>query len=313
MRTASSRPPAPRAAAAAQAPAAAAGRGDGRAPRRLPRSSSGARAQSAAARARAEQARAPLLPQLVGTASWQRGTANYAPRPGSLPTGLAASAGATWDTSNYFNLGLNASWLVWDFGQTSGRWRAAQAGAAAQAQSARMSRLQVLQAVRTAFFTARAQQALAEVAREQLANQERHLAQVQGFVEVGTRPAIDLAQAKTDRANARVALITAENAAAVARAQLNVAMGVEGPTDFTPSPTTRSRRSPAKTAAAPSWSARRWRRGRTSAASGEQLRAQELSLRAAKGAYLPSVSVGTGVTDAGVALGKASPGTGPPR
>src|SRR5258708_26645929 len=42
-------------------------------------------------------------------------------------------------------------------------------------------------------------------------NQERHLQQIEGFVKAGTRPDIDLAQARTDAANARVVLIDAQN------------------------------------------------------------------------------------------------------
>jgi len=62
---------------------------------------------------------------------------------------------------------------------------------------------------------------------ESLGNQERHLAQIEGFVQAGTRPAIDLAQARTDRANARVRFIQAENACETSRAVLNQVMGIE--------------------------------------------------------------------------------------
>ena len=87
-------------------------------------------------------------------------------------------------------------------------------------------------AVRTAFFQARAQKALIDVAKDTLANQQRHLAQVQGFVDAGARPEIDLAQARTDVANAQVQLINSENGYATAKAQLNQAMGVPQPTDY---------------------------------------------------------------------------------
>jgi outer membrane protein len=71
------------------------------------------------------------------------------------------------------------------------------------------------------------------VARESLGNLQRHLTQIEGFVAVGTRPEIDLAQARTDIANGRLTLINAENAYAVARAQLGRAMGLaEGGGDF---------------------------------------------------------------------------------
>src|SRR5437762_2363612 len=83
----------------------------------------------------------------------------------------------------------------------------AQADALAQQPTARTNRLLTLLNVRTAYFQARSQKASIAVAGETLGNQERHLAQIQGFVDLGTRPQIDLAQARTDVANAKVQLI----------------------------------------------------------------------------------------------------------
>src|SRR5207247_5154765 len=112
------------------------------------------------------------------------------------------------------------------------KWRAAKASAEAQADTEQFTTVQVQLNVRTTYFNARAQKALVQVAHETLANQDKHLAQIQGFVQVGTGPEIDLAQAKTDRANAQVQVITAENNYESAKAALNQAMGVEGPTDY---------------------------------------------------------------------------------
>ncbi len=44
-----------------------------------------ARASVEAARARVDQARSSLLPQVNGTGSYERTTANFAPRPGVVP------------------------------------------------------------------------------------------------------------------------------------------------------------------------------------------------------------------------------------
>ena len=180
-----------------------------------------ARAGTEAAVARADEALAPLLPQLTGSATFRNGTDN-------IPRGPPAS----WAGTNFWSAGATASQLIWDFGQTTGRWDSAKESSVAQRDSERYTALQVIVGVRTAFFTARADKDLVGVARETLANQEVHLRQIQGFVEVGTRPEIDLAQARTDRANAEVQLITAVNAYETAKAQLNQAMGIEGPTDY---------------------------------------------------------------------------------
>ena len=192
-----------------------------------------ARAQSAAARARADIARAPILPQLVGAAGYQRTTANFVARPGSVPSSLASMAGgSSGDTYNFWNFGLTLSQYVYDFGQTTGKWYAAKDTAQAQLETERATELQISLNVRSAFFSARAQKELVQVGRENLTNQDRHLHQVEGFVKVGTRPEIDLAQARTDRANAQVQLINAENNYEIAKAQLNQAMGVDADTHY---------------------------------------------------------------------------------
>jgi outer membrane protein len=188
-----------------------------------------ARAQANAAAARADEARAPLLPQVTATASYQRATSNIAPRPAQVTTAPSSPSFATYD---FWNFGITASQLIYDFGQTTGRWRSAQHSAEAQEYAERVTRLQTLLGVRTAYFQARAQKSSVVVARETLANQERHLAQIQGFVEIGTRAQIDLAQSRTDVANAKVQLIAAENGYATAKAQLNQAMGSVQSTDY---------------------------------------------------------------------------------
>ncbi len=199
-----------------------------------------------AAQARADEARAPLLPQVTATAGYLRTTANFAGRPGSVPqtstggsggtggTGGTGAAPATsaFDTFNFYTTGLTVNQLLWDFNQTLDRYRAASAQAQATEESEHAITLQILLNARGAFFDARAQRALFIVARDTLLNQRRHLEQTQGFVEAGTRPQIDLAQARSDTANAEVNQINASNTFESAKAALNQAMGVEGPTDY---------------------------------------------------------------------------------
>lgn len=194
-----------------------------------------ARANTAAARARADEARAPILPQLTGTAGYQRKTVNFVPGQIVVPStsGMVNGApGPSFDSLNYFSFGLSLSQYIWDFGQTTNRWRAAQVTTEAQSHAEHATTLQTLLFVRTAYFKARAKKSLVAVARETLRNQSRHLEQVQGFVQVGTRPEIDLFQARTDRANAEVQVINAENDYEIAKAELNQAMGIEGDTDY---------------------------------------------------------------------------------
>lgn len=261
-----------------------------------------ARAQTELARARSDEARAALLPQLSAQASYNRSTANYVPRPGALPRSLngvnVAAPANTFDTYGFWSFSVNAQQTLFDFGRTWGQWNAAGATAAAQAEDERTQVLAVDLSVRTAFFNARAAKALAEVAAETLANQERHLAQIQGFVEVGTRPEIDIAQARTDRANARVQLINAQNSYALARAQLNQAMGVERDTSYELAdeslPPVEHETAP------PAALVEEAVRVRPELARLQALvRAQELTISATRAGYAPALNLSTSFTDSG--------------
>ncbi len=191
-----------------------------------------AHANTGAAEARAGEARAGLLPQVNGTAAYERTTSNFVAHPGFVPGGASFNTTQSLTTYNFFNFGLNAQQLLWDFGLTLDTWRAAKKTALSQEETERATRLLVELNARSAYFNARAQKELVVVAQDNLGNQRKHLTQVEGFVAVGTHPEIDLAQSRTDVANAKVQLINAENAYESAKATLNQAMGVEGPTDY---------------------------------------------------------------------------------
>jgi outer membrane protein len=185
-----------------------------------------------AASAQADVSRSPLLPQVTGAATYSRATANFVAPAGSIPGNLGSQAVTSFDTFPFYRMGVSANQLIWDFGQTLNQWRAAKVGADAQSQSFRAAEVQVAFNVRTAFFTARAARDLVDVARDTLANLDKHLTQIEGFVQLGSRPEIDVSQARADRANGRVQLINAENGYDVARAQLNLAIGLERGVDY---------------------------------------------------------------------------------
>src|SRR4051794_33583522 len=193
----------------------------------------GAHASTDAARAIADEARAPLLPQVAASAGYQRGTANFIARPGVSATSAATAGNASSATTyDFFSSGITVSQLLYDFGQTSQRWRAQQAFAQSAAELEMSAVRQLDLTVRATFFGARANKSLVTVAEETVANLQRHLDQTRAFVRAGTRPDIDLFQARSDLATARVALINAHNNYSQSRAQLNEAMGVEGPIEF---------------------------------------------------------------------------------
>jgi outer membrane protein len=176
-----------------------------------------AQATTRAASGRADQARSGLLPQVAATASYTRAHG-----------AVLGVNGPTTGAFDVFTAGANASQLIWDFGQTWERTHAAERTTDSIRISERTAELTVMLSVRRAYFQARAQKALIRVADDTLVNLERHMKQIQGFVTVGTRPEIDLAQAKSDLATERVVLINAQNGYRIAKAQLAAAMGTPG-------------------------------------------------------------------------------------
>lgn len=262
-----------------------------------------AHASSDAANARADEARAGLLPQLGATLGYQRTTANFVARPGSVPAGLGGTStgGSSSSTFNYFTGALTVSQLIYDFGQTTGRYHAQQALAAASAEAERATALQTALNARAAYFDARASKALAGVAAEALANLRKHLEQIQAFVEAGTRPDIDLFQSKTDLANAQVQLINAQNAYETSKAQLNQAMGIEGSTDYEVADEALPAL-PGEDAELDALVGEALHARPELASLGDQLRAQRETIRAIEGAYGPALGAGAGITQGGTSL-----------
>jgi len=246
-----------------------------------------ARANADAAGARAWSSLAPLLPQLSASAGLERSTANV--------LGGVAWGDATW--GNSLSLSATASQTLVDLPALA-RYGAARASARAGEGAARAAELDAVLVARTAFFQARATKELVRVARATLENEQAHFRQIEAFVQQGLRPPIDLAQARTDRANAKAQLVSAENNYATARVRLNQAMGVVGPIDYEvpaePFPAVAGEDRPLEellaeaTAALPDV-----------AAADAQVQAAERSLRAAQGGWFPRVGLQAGATDGG--------------
>lgn len=267
-----------------------------------------ARAATNTARGQADQARAPLLPQITATAQYTRETGNYASSPIQRNPGTAsATSGTSLTTSfDYWQFDVAATQLLYDFGQTSQRYESAEKTVAAQTFAEQTTRLQVTLGVRRAYFSARAMKELVGVADETLRDQNRHLAQVQGFVQAGTQPPIALAQQKAAVASAQVLLITAQNNYETAKALLNQAAGLSQDTDYDVADETLApigdEDQPLQALAASGLAARP-----EMAMLDEQREAQEATLHAAEGGYGPTLSAEAGASEIGMAIGDLVP------
>ncbi|MGD0836628.1 MAG: TolC family protein [Polyangia bacterium] len=275
-----------------------------------------ARANVDVTAARVEEARSGYLPQVSASAIYERTTGNVAIRPGfntsqgSTSTTGAASAtplpSTSWNPSfNSYNFTASAAQLIYDFGQTSGRWRASEETAASAVSSEKGVQIQLVSNVRRAYFQARAQKDLIVVAAHNLLNQERHLEQIVGLVEQGMRPEIDRVTAETNVANARVQLISAQNNFAVACATLGQTIGVSAGASFLPAD---DEMGPVPEEGAPldRLLALALQQRPEVASFEEQRRAQEQTIRSALGGYGPAVSAQASLNEQGIALESTS-------
>jgi outer membrane protein len=275
-----------------------------------------------AAEGRVEESRAGYLPQVTLNGTYERTTGNFAPRPGLLPSnstlGTGGTSGATGSTGaapavvswnpqfNYYILGATATQLIYDFGQTSGRWRSSAASRDAAVDNTRTAEVQTLLNVRRAYFLVRAQHDLVAVADEAVRNQEKHVEQTRAFVKTGIQPDINLATVLTALANAKVQLVTAQNNFEVAEAQLAQAMGV--PVDGRYA-ITDEQLPPIAGEDGPSGPlADRALRTRPEMVNlADQRRAQELTVGAVRGAYGPSLGATANVSDMGTTVDNLVP------
>jgi outer membrane protein len=273
-----------------------------------------AHAQTMAAQARADQAGAPLLPQLTLAASYQRRygsaitttgvAAGGITTPGGVPTNVAS----TTDKSgiDVFTVGGSATQLIWDFNQVRGRARAADRLAMSAEEQERVAAYVTAANIRRNFFFAREQKALIRVASDTRDNVQHHLEQTRGFVNVGLQPDIALARAETDLANADVALVNAENNYAIARASLASSIGdpaaaaLEIADDEIDA--VEGEELPAETLVARAITGRPEVR-----ALDRQKESLDLTIRALRGGYGPSLTASAGASESGTALDRLGP------
>lgn len=271
------------------------------------------------ARAKTEEARSGFFPTINGTASALRSHGAFAiagvngvtSQPATTSTnpnqpgttgpvgGTSATTSSESSTNNRFVLGLTANQPLWDFSAIE-LMRSLHRTLDAQKATARATTLQVVLNVRSAFFAARTQAALAQVADENLANVLEHQRQIQGLVRAGINAEIDLAHARTDVANAEVQELNARNAADLALARLGQAMGVTRP----PARLADDELGPVAKEEAPLdvlvAEALEHRPELESLAL--QLEAQELTVKAAEGRFLPTLNATGSLLEAGRAV-----------
>lgn len=185
----------------------------------------------------------------------------------------------------------SASWRIYDFGQTAAGRQSSEASAAAAQADEATAELDVRTAIASAYLNAVARKQLLVVQTDALAREEFYLEQAVAFVRAGAKDPIEKAQAQSRVASARTALIRAEGELDLARANLREAIGIEDPAlqlDVVDGWPPGLAQTPEGLA---SFLETAWNNRPEMAAYAEQLRAAELSHRAAKLGQAPVVSL----------------------
>ena len=120
-------------------------------------------------------------------------------------------------------------WRIWDFGRRRALRAAARAGVDASRQALTRDERQVMLDVELAYVGVIGARARAEVTDAAVLAERRHLEEAERFVTAGTRTAIDVAQARARLARATVAKVRADNAIAIAHAELERRIGAPLP------------------------------------------------------------------------------------
>lgn len=185
----------------------------------------------AAARQRVYEALSPLLPQLSG--QWN----GFQNQTVTSTSGVSTSGISFTDSSPSqqrtvtsrsvtTTATVTASQLLFDFGKNWAATDAAKSSAESFRQAVELQRQTIAVNVKTSYFTLLLAKRLVGVNVAALDRAELNLRSAKGFFEVGTQPRFFVTRAEVDVANARVTLIQAQNALALARVSLNTAMGI---------------------------------------------------------------------------------------
>jgi len=171
------------------------------------------------------QVRSNYKPQ-VGFQSLYAESSSLSNIPGTNSLNFGQSSLAGGFVSSSISSSISFNQLITDFGKTSASIRSVKENVT-QAQEQLLDTVQqVLLNVFQAYFSVLQNQAQVKVQEDSVDNLKRHLNKSETFFEVGTKPRIDVTQAKLNLSNGLLALEQVNNALAVAKIHLNTTMGV---------------------------------------------------------------------------------------
>lgn len=264
-----------------------------------------ARAGTTRAEGQQMQARSQRMPQLTGTAAYQRALQLQFEEIVERTGGSDTSSGGGFENSplarvfaspNTMILGLEASQTLYAGGRVRAGIAAANAGRRAADAGERAARAQNIYEVAQAYYDAQVAERLLAIADSSFAQTDRALKQTQLAKEVGNTSEYNLIRARVQRDNARPVVISARAQRDVAmlhlRQMLNIPLDrpltLTTPVDVAEPGVAELRTASDLVSAAPGADVAQRSQVRQAA---ENVRAQEEQLRATRGARLPAVSL----------------------
>ena len=163
-----------------------------------------------------EQAASGLLPQVAITGGYNA--------QGAVP---GVNPGFGGGSQSLFNVGVNATQLLFDFGRTRDLVRQRQALETSSEQTLNATSQGVALQVKLDFYTLIQGRANAALSEADVANRRRQLDEASARVTSGIGPPSDLVQAKTNLADATIALVDARETALLNQITLAQDMGVD--------------------------------------------------------------------------------------
>lgn len=192
-----------------------------------------AEAEAGAAGERVGEARAGLLPHVLGSAQYLRGTDNGIGDTMYL-SGLGIPRAPTTgrhvnqltETFDNYLAGLSAYQYLFDFGRTRGLVEQRDAEADAARARLELVRLDLMFQVSKAYFDLVAAREIVKVFEQAIEQRTEHLHEAQVKGQAGLKPEIDSYTARAELARTQLRLTDARNASATAKAALDTAMGL---------------------------------------------------------------------------------------
>jgi outer membrane protein len=172
--------------------------------------------------ARIGEARAGYYPQINGSLSYLRSTAN----PAFSFFGTPVPRNVTGDMFGRYLNSVTLNQVLFDFGNILYQTRTAEFNAKAARSDTETTLQTTVLNVQQAYYGLQQAQRLLTVSDEAVAQFQKHLDLAKGRFKVGVAPKIDVTTAEVDMSNARLNLITAKNNLSLARVTLNNAMGI---------------------------------------------------------------------------------------